>query len=98
MEAILLICIFVRPYKRRNTRGSITKNNRRVDIAKIHLHAKFELKIIRQEMQLLERTQECDAAAADEAAAAAAAAKRCWIQSIQYLPGDTIIALTKSFD
>ena len=40
-----------RPYKRRNTRGSITKNNRREDFTKIHLH-------IRQEMQLLERTQE----------------------------------------
>ena len=30
------------PYKRRNTGGSITKNNRRVDSTKIHLHTKFE--------------------------------------------------------
>ena len=30
------------PYKRRNTGGSITKNNRRVDFTKIHLHTKFE--------------------------------------------------------
>ena len=30
------------PYKRRNTRGSITKNNRRVDFTKIYLHTKFE--------------------------------------------------------
>ena len=30
------------PYKRRKTGGSITKNNRRVDFTKIHLHTKFE--------------------------------------------------------
>ena len=30
------------PYKRRNTGGSITKNYRRVDFTKIHLHTKFE--------------------------------------------------------
>ena len=30
------------PYKRRNTGGSITKNNRRVEFSKIHLHTKFE--------------------------------------------------------
>ena len=30
------------PYKRRNTGGSITKNNRRVDYTTIHLHSKFE--------------------------------------------------------
>ena len=99
------------PYKRRNTGGSITKNIRRVDFTKIHLHTKYErnpsrnaaviwahtgfhqnmtvwlykrrnngaaspqtigvyiwlwctsiqqLKEIRQEMQLLERKQECE--------------------------------------
>ena len=46
------------PYKRRNTGGSITKNNRCVDFTKIHLHK--TLKEIRQEMQLLECTQECE--------------------------------------
>ena len=46
------------PYKRRNTGGSITKNNRRVDFFKIHLHTKFERNPSR--MQLLERTQECE--------------------------------------
>ena len=46
------------PYKRRNTGGSITKNNRRVDFIKIHLHTKFERNPSR--MQLLERTQECE--------------------------------------
>ena len=30
------------PYKRRNTGGSITKNNKPVDFTKIHLHTKFE--------------------------------------------------------
>ena len=30
------------PYKRRNTRGSITKNNRHEDFTKIHLHTKYE--------------------------------------------------------
>ena len=30
------------PYKRQNTRGSITKNKRCVDFTKIHLYAKFE--------------------------------------------------------
>ena len=30
------------PYKRRNTGGSITKNIRRVDFTKIHLHKKYE--------------------------------------------------------
>ena len=30
------------PYKRRNTGVSITKNNRRVEFTKIHLHTKFE--------------------------------------------------------
>ena len=30
------------PYKRQNTGGSITKNNRCVDFTKIHLHTKFE--------------------------------------------------------
>ena len=30
------------PYKRWNTGGSITKNNRRVDFTKIHLQAKYE--------------------------------------------------------
>ena len=30
------------PYKRPNTGGSITKNNRRVDFTTIHLHTKFE--------------------------------------------------------
>ena len=30
------------PYKRRNTAGSITKNNRHVDFTKIHIHTKFE--------------------------------------------------------
>ena len=44
------------PYKRWNTGGSITKNYRCVDFTKIHLHTEFER--IRQEMQLLERTQE----------------------------------------
>ena len=46
------------PNKRRNTGGSITKNNRRVDFTMIHLHT--NMKEIRQEMQLLERTQECE--------------------------------------
>ena len=32
------------PYKRRNTGGSITKNNKRVEFTKIHLHTKFERK------------------------------------------------------
>ena len=32
------------PYKRRNTGGSITKNNRCVEFTKIHLHTKFERK------------------------------------------------------
>ena len=35
------------PYKIRNTGGSITKNNRRVDFTKIHLHAKFERNLSR---------------------------------------------------
>ena len=35
------------PYKRRNTRGSITQNNMRVDITKIHLHTKFERNLSR---------------------------------------------------
>ena len=30
------------PYKRRDTGGSITENNRRVNFTKIHLHTKFE--------------------------------------------------------
>ena len=30
------------PYKRRNTRGSITKKNKRVDFTEIHLHPKYE--------------------------------------------------------
>ena len=30
------------PYKRRNTGGSVTKNNTRLDFTKIHLHTKFE--------------------------------------------------------
>ena len=30
------------PYKRRNTGGSITKNNKRVDFTKIHLTTKYE--------------------------------------------------------
>ena len=32
----------LRPYKRRNTGGSVTKNNRCLDFTKIHLHTKFE--------------------------------------------------------
>ena len=35
------------PYKRRNTGGSITKNNRCVDFTKIHLHKKFERNLSR---------------------------------------------------
>ena len=35
------------PYKRRNTGGSITKNYRRVDFTKIHLHTKFERNLSR---------------------------------------------------
>ena len=35
------------PYKRRNTGGSITKNKRRVDFTKIHLHTKFERNLSR---------------------------------------------------
>ena len=46
------------PYKRRNTGGSITKNNRRVDFAMIT--SIQNMKEIRQEMQLLERTQQCE--------------------------------------
>ena len=38
------------PYKRWNTGGSISKNYRRLDFTKIHLHTKFERN---QEMQLL---------------------------------------------
>ena len=47
------------PYKRRNTGGSITKNKRRVDFPKIYTSIQ-NLKEIRQEMQLLESTQECE--------------------------------------
>ena len=45
------------PYKRLNTEGSITKNNRCVDFTKIHLHTKFERNPSRN-AALLERTQE----------------------------------------
>ena len=48
------------PIKDGYTGGSITKNDRCVDFTKIHLQVQ-NLKEIRQEMQLLERTQECDA-------------------------------------
>ena len=51
---------YKRPYKRRNTGGSITKNNRRVDFTKILYTSKQNIKEISQEMQLLERTQECE--------------------------------------
>ena len=47
------------PCKRLNTGGSITKNNKCVDFTMIHLQFSIQnLKAIRQEMQLLECTQE----------------------------------------
>ena len=46
------------PYKRQNTGGSITKNKRRVELPR-YTSIK-NLTEIHQEMQLLERTQECE--------------------------------------
>ena len=46
------------PYNRRNTGGSIAKNNKRVDFNKIHIHTKFNKTC--QETQLKECTQECE--------------------------------------
>ena len=65
------------PYKRQNTGGSITKNYRCIDFTMMHICT--NLKEIRQEMQLLERTQECDAAA--DAADTAAHSGPEWQQS-----------------